>query len=223
MFKRLGTLLAILLAVVSLASAASWSVEAGTGYRFNATMKRNQLRFFDFAFNYDTLSIYARTHAFNTHDLTVDYELRCKKFMVNRFILHTRYINEEGGYSDIGYEFGICYDSKHFLLAGAIGARGSISYYAYSKKQLYAISPLVSVKAALFFKYASFSIYGEMASRYENNWKALTLFGSSLELFINDNSSVMLDVYTQASEYLIDPYFIPYTSAVRLAYRYRSN
>ena len=223
MFKRLGIFLALFLTAASLLSAASWSVEAGTGYRFNVTMKRNQIRFFDFAFNYDTLSIYARTHSFNTHDLTVDYELRCKRFMVNRFILHTRYINEEGGYSDIGYEFGVCYDSDHFLLAAALGARGAISYYEYANNKLFAISPLVSVKAAVFFKYASLSIYGEMASRYENNWKALTLFGSSLEVFINDNSSVMLDVYTQASEYLIDPYFIPYTSAVRLAYKYRSN
>ena len=221
MKKHLWAILFIFIALSLSLSAASWSIEAGTGYRASATMKPNQLRFFDLGFSYDGFSLYARNHAFNTFDLTAEYEIRAKKFILNRFIGHTRYILEEGGYSDLSYEFGLIYDSKHFLLSAALGVRGAVSYSEYSDLLLYGVSPLITVKTGLKSEYVALTAFGDMASRYENNWKALALFGVSIEIFIDEHSSLLIDAYSEASEYLMDPYYMPYASALRLAYKYR--
>ena len=199
----------------------SFSVELGTGYRANIAMKDNELRFFDLGLSFDSLSIYARSHAFYVNEIASEYDLKSGRYIHNRFMAHSQYVAGEGGFSDCGYVFALAFDYKHAAFGFGLGIQGGIAYSEYSDGVLYSLSPLVSADFALFFNPIRAVFYMDMASRFEHLWKASPLFGIKLEALLNDTSSIAADLYIQGAEYLMDPYFRPYTAAMRLSYRYR--
>ncbi len=199
----------------------SFSIEFGTGYRANIALKDDELRFFDLGLSYDSFSMYARSQALYVNEIEAEYDLKSGKHIHNKFIVHSQYVAEEGGFSDVSYIFALDFGYKHASLGFGFGIQGGIAYSEHSVGALYSLSPLVSVDFGLFFSPIRIIFYMDMASRFEHLWKASPLFGINLEALISDNSSIAADLYIQSAEYMVDPFFRPYSAAMRLSYKYR--
>ena len=211
----------ILILIIPSIGAVSWSAEAGTGYRANTAMRVDELRFFDAGFSVGSFSLYARSHCLYANDISAEYMLQHGKHASSRFTAHSQYVTGEGGFSDVGYMAGAGIGYDHFWFSIGLGIQGGIAYSEHSEGVLYSLSPLVYAGISLSFSRIRMELYMDMASRYEHLWKASTLFGLCLEAYIDAHSSISADLYMQSAEYLIDPYFRPYSTAVRLSYKYR--
>lgn len=200
--------------------ATPWSVSLGTGYR--ASVSTEYLRFVDAEVSVGDFSLYFRDHSFQVQDLSLSYDLRVGKTIHNEFVFHSEYVPiDKGGFSDFSYMFSQRFKISFFSIGYGVGAQVGLSYSAYSKELLWALSPLFRLETGFTFGPITFGIYGDLGSKFERLWKASPLIGAVLIAQMDEHNSITFDIYTQSAEYLLDPWFLPAVVAACISYTYR--
>lgn len=214
-------LLFFVLFISSLSLYASWYIKPSFIYRESTMTKVPYVISLEGGWNdlSITLSLQGLDEELNG---SVKYDYRVGKTLHNEFRLHSEYfIKDRGGYSDLSYEFHQRFTWKYGGLGYRVGIMASLAYSSFSKDISWGLSPLLGLEGFLTFGPVLIEAYLRMNSDNEINWRAVPVAGLALEGTITEHQSISLEAYLKTAEYLMDPWYMVTSWAVKASYCYR--
>ena len=212
-------LLSLLFLPFSLA-AADWEAGAFIGYRESTT-----------TFNPLTVELYGKyggtflsarcqddeyTCRF---DFTLGYDLRTRR-SGHIFSMHTAWMTEEGGWTDVSYLFNPGCRLKWFSLNALIGIGGAFSWSVYGPDLTWGISPVLGLDVGLHFRYADIILYAALFHPEERDFHYTPVAGGRVVVHAGA-ISILFEGYAKAAEYIVDPWLTLNAYAFRVGCLYK--
>ena len=213
-------LILILLVLSSVLYAGDFSMNLAMGYRDSITT--NAPIVLSFTADVDDFLISTQIQP-KELSAGFGYDLRVGKTISNIFYLHTLYVPEEGGFSDLSYIFKQRFSWEYFAIGYGIGVQGGVSYSPYATTPLWSLSPLVLLGVDFKFNPVVLSFSLSLNNRLERSWKAVPIYDASIEFLLDEHSSVVISGFLRQAEYLMDQWHMMTAWGVSLGYVYRRN
>lgn len=202
--------------------AADWEAGAYIGYR-ESTTTFNPVTLEIFG-SYEGAFLSVRTQNDDyteRFDFNIGYDLRTQK-AAHIFTLHTAWMTEEGGWTDLCYLYTRGLRVGVFSLDLLLGIGGAFSWSVYGPDLTWGISPVVGLDTGLHFKYADIILYAALFHPEERDFHYTPVAGGRVEVKLGD-MRLIFEGYAKAAEYIIDPWLTLNAYAFRLGCSYRGS
>lgn len=220
--NRNKVLIILFLFVSSTLSAGDFSLGLSLGFRQSHTLGGSSV--INASASYDEWSLNIQMQELEEISGSLVYNNSIGRTLHNEFILHSLYVPEEGGFSDLSYVFSQNIKLWNcFRLYYGIGLQIGLAYSPYTVEYLWSLSPILKAGCELALFPFSIGVGYTLNSYTERSWKAVPIYEGYFEISFDKQNAIRLSGFMREAEFLVDPWHLITAYGIRVGYIYKGS